>query len=435
MRLRPAVCVAVFFAYLLSCSIPTPSVAAQKLVPPIVPAGDRGALIERVTIDTFGVTKPAIVRHYLSLHAGSRLTQAGVNRDYTNLVDLAGYRPRVEFLPGNAVRTVVLRWIVMSKWLKPTSHPFYGDTPLSAPIQGVGFILTAPPLDDRGTNFSAYTQLSRRANLGRLLFTQPIHFNADGGSSSSLIVDGFGGRGVFRASEPKAINVYSWSLGAEALVLHQLTNGMQFEYGLRDTRSTDELSSNLVAPSLYNTSEHPARNMQLLAGLSRACLVPPYDWRPPSCSLQYRFQITDAVGGLGSTTEYHIFSADTVKYFDAGPSTVALHASFARSGGVLPDSFLVCATVRGYPKPFCGTDAQGATLEYRIDEAKHPKLEFVLFTEEAASRVRGAQAFALPYFTWHPDSGVGVIFRGFRLDLANGQAGNRLTFELQGQLF
>ena len=60
----------------------------------------------------------------------------------------------------------------------------------------------------------------------------------------------------------------------------------------------------------------------------------------------------------------------------------------------------------------------------------------MLFTEDAASRVRqSANANALPYFTWHPDSGVGVIFHLLRIDYAYGKAGGRLTFELRGQTY
>lgn len=128
--------------------------------------------------------------------------------------------------------------------------------------------------------------------------------------------------------------------------------------------------------------------------------------------------MSDGIGGLGSTTTYQVYSASAV-----------------RSGGVLPDSLLLCAVGRAYPKPFCGTDAEGATLEYRIDEAAHPRFEFILFTEDLASRVLGAEAFAFPNFRWHPDSGIGVVFHGFRLDVARGQAGSRLTFELQGELY
>jgi hypothetical protein len=107
-----------------------------------------------------------------------------------------------------------------------------------------------------------------------------------------------------------------------------------------------------------------------------------------------------------------------------------------RTGGVVPDSFLVCATVRGYPKSFCGTDAEGVTAEYRIDDQNSPKMEFVVFTETAASRVRQSEnSYATPYFAWHPDTGVGVMFHLLRIDVADGKEGMRLTFELRGQTF
>ncbi len=410
--------------------------AAAETGPPLIPPEQQGAIVENVAVETYGVVKPITVRRYLSIRVGDRLTQAGVDQDFTNLAKLGAYRTRLILRPGHEAGKVRLRWIVMSKWLKPTTHPYYGDTPLSAPIQGVGFILTGPSMDQHGTNFSTYTQLSRRANLARVLFTAPLSVNPDTGQSSSLIIDGFGGRGDFRASEPKAINVYSWTVGKEALFLTQGTDGTQFEGGMRWSRSTNELSSGLVAPSLYPTNVAPARIAQLIAGVSHACTTPSWRWYPPYCSVQYRFQATDAIGGFGSTSRYRSLSGDVVRYFAVGGSTLALHATAARTGGVLPDSFLLCATVRGYPKSFCGTDAQGATAEYRINDAHNPPLEWVLFTETASSRVRnGTQSFAPPYFTWHPDSGIGLMYHAIRFDLAYGKAGWRLTFELKGQLY
>jgi hypothetical protein len=409
---------------------------AQSSVPPLISPAQVGATVEDVSVETYGVVKPQTVRRYLSIHRGDRLDQAAVDRDFANLAKLGAYRTRLHIRSGRTAGSVRLRWIVMSKWLKPTTHPYYGDTPLSAPIQGVGFILTGPSMDQHGTNFSAYTQLSRRANLARLLFTSPLNVNPDNGQTSSLVVDEFGGRGDFRASEPKAINVYSWTTGQEALLLSQGTNGTQVEGGFRLSRSTDELSSGIVAPSLYNTSMAPARTTGLVAGVTHACTTSAYRWYPPFCNAQYRFQVTDGIGGFGSTSRYRSISGDVARYFPVGDSTLALHATAARTAGVLPDSFLVCATVRGYPKSFCGTDAQGMTAEFRIDDAQTHPLEFVLFTETASSRVRaGDQPQALPYFTWHPDSGVGVMYHLVRIDLAYGKAGGRLTFELKGQTF
>jgi hypothetical protein len=412
------------------------AVAQEYLGPPDVSVSDLGSTIDKVTIEAYGVLKPNTARRYLKLRHGSVLTQEALDHDFTDLQRVGSFRTRVQIFAGSAPHTVDLHWIVMSRWLKPTSHPYYGDAPLSAPIQGVGFIVTSPQVDQRGTNFSAYTQLSKRANLARMLFTEPLTVNPVTGRENSFIADISGGRGVYRASQPLAINVYSWTTGAEALFLSQGVNGTQFESGVRLSRSTDEANSAIEAPSLYNTFLHPARMTQLVAGVSHACISGPYRWYPPYCNMQYRVQATDAVGGFGATQLYRVISADIARYWAVGESTAVLHASAVRSGGVLPDSFLVCAQDRGYPKPFCGTDAEGATFEYRIDDAKARPLEVVLFTEDSASRVRaGDQAYALPYFTWHPDTGIGLEYHLVRFDLAYGKGGGRLTFELKGQLY
>ena len=396
-----------------------------------------GATIQSVTIETYGVVKPELVQKYLSLKQGDELEQAGVNRDFDNLETLGDFIPRLQIDEGSEPHSVTLHWIVMFKWLSLTKHPFYSDAPLVAPIQGVGFIVTSPPVNKHGANISSYTQLSRRANLVRILYTEPVHINPVKGRESDFSVNVFGGRGVYRESMPEAINIYSWNTGAETTYLVHGTNGNQLELGARDTRSSTAQGTSIVAPSLYLTNEHPARNLLLEGAYSHGCLEPPTKWYPPYCKLQYRFQVGDSIGGLGSTSEYQSFIGSAARYFNVGTSTLALNAAVARTGGVVPDSFLVCTTgVRGFPKQFCGTDATTLQAEYRIADAVRGPLHFVLFTETAASRVRGSTSpFAPSTYTWHPDSGIALIFHGVRFDLAYGPDGGRFSFELQGQTF
>jgi hypothetical protein len=414
-----------------------PAVAKTPLGPPTVSPAMAGAQIENVTIQTYGQTSPSVVRRYLSLRKGSRLDQSGVNRDFTNLRRLAGFIPRLVLEPGSAAKTATLHWIVMAKWLKPTDHPFYADQPLTAPIQGVGYIITSAPIDSRGSTFSSYSQFSRRANLVRILYTSPIAVNPVKGTQTDVIVNTFGGRGVFRASQPLAINIYSWNMGSEAALLRSATNGNQFEVGIRETRSTTAEPTGIVSPYIFQTSKSPAHNTVLEAGYSHACPVPSSQWYPPYCHTQYRLEAFDALGWFGSTSEYQSYLADAAQYVGVGKSTLVLHGSEARTGGVVPDSFLVCAYVRAYPKAFCGTDAQEATAEFRLNDALPQVFKFAFFTETASSRVRGGtQSFALPTFQWHADSGVGIILRNYiRFDIAYGSVGGRLSFALQGQTY
>jgi hypothetical protein len=417
--------------------LPLPALAKAPVGPPKVSVTMTGAQIEDVTIETYGQTSPSVVRRYLSLRRGSLLDQSGVNRDFTNLRRLPGFIPRLVIREGSATKTATLHWIVMAKWLKPTDHPFYADQPLTAPIQGIGYIITTPPVDSRGSTFSSYSQLSRRANLVRILYTSPIVVNPVKGTQTDVIVNTFGGRGVFRASQPLAINIYSWNMGAEAALLHSATNGTQFEVGVRETRSTTAQSTGIVSPYIFQTSKSPAHNTVLEAGYSHACPVPSSQWYPPYCHTQYRLEAFDALGWFGSTSEYQSYLADAAQYVGIGKSTLVLHGSESRTGGVVPDSFLVCAYVRAYPKAFCGTDAQAATAEFRLNDALPQIFKFAFFTETASSRVRGGtQPFALPTFQWHADSGVGIIFRNYiRVDLAYGSVGGRLSVALQGQTY
>ena len=421
--------------WLLGAVAPAAADDASRIA--IVEASMAGDVIQNVTIETYGVTKPDVVRQYLSLKEGDRLEQSGVDRDYANLKTLAGAIPRLTIEPGAESNTVALHWIVMDKWFALTEHPFYGDTPLSAPIQGVGFIVTAPPLNSKGSSVYAISQLSRRANLVRLFYQEPVHINPVKGRESDFVFDAFGGRGVFRESQPEAINIYSWNTGAEATYYVHGTNNNQLQLGVRTVRTTTAQSTGITAPSLYQTSEHPGRNTILEGGYSHNCGVPPTQWQPPFCSYQYRFQVADGIGVLGSTSEYQSYIADIAKYFSIGKSAVALHVVEARTGGVIPDSFLVCGNgLRAYPKQFCGTDAQNFQAEYRIAQAVPGPLHWVIFTETSSSRVRGGtQSFAPATFQWHPDSGFGFIYRLLRLDFAWGNQGGRFSVEIQGQTF
>lgn len=415
---------------------PRPAPAQGMVGIPLVPVAQAGATVEQVTVETYGAVNQSMVWPYLSLRKGSVLEQSAVDRDYTNLVMLGGFKARLAFGPESPSNTVALHWIVASRWIRPTDHPLYADTPLAAPIQGIGYVVTSPPIDSRGSTFSTYSQLSRRANLVRVLFTTPTQVDSSTGRQSDFIFDTFGGRGVFRESAPEAVNIYSWTAGTEALYLSRATNGTQLEFGVRQLRSTTADSTGIVAPSIYPTYKSPAHNTVLVAGLAHACTMRG-QWYPPYCDWQYRFQVSNAPGWFGATSVYQSYSGDVARYFAVGSSTLALHAFAARTGGVVPDSFLVCGTSRAYPKGFCGTDAQTLTAEYRLDDARPYVFKFAFFTETSANRIRGGnQPWALPTFQWHPDSGIGIIYRNSaRIDIAYGQDGGRISFAIQGQTF
>jgi hypothetical protein len=404
--------------------------------PPHVLQTDQGARINAVSIETYGVTNAQVAERYLSLHAGDVLEQRAVERDYTNLRTLAGLRVRLEIRrqPGSA--GVSLHWIVLGKWFETTDHPFYGDQPLTIPIEGFGWVFTSHPLDRSGATVSSYSQVALRAQLARIVYTKPLWVDAKSGREGDLIVSSFGARGVFRASEPVTEDVYSWVTGDEADYLVHGTDGAQIEFGFRSTRSTSAKPTYIVAPSLVDTFYKPARSTTLEAAISHRCPVPPTQWYPPHCSLQYRAEAFDSIGGLGATTESRTLLADAAQYNRIGASTLVFHGALTRTGGVLPTSGLLCAYTFGYAKATCGTDANLFQAEFRIADGRPGPLKFIVFTETAASRVRGGdQLFAPSSFAWRADSGVGVLYRGFRFNLAYGNQGGRITYEVLGQLF
>jgi hypothetical protein len=404
---------------------------------PVIAISEAGARIAGVTIETYGVVKAETARRYLSLHQGDTLEQNAVDRDYANLARLGGLHPRLDIEQDPVTGEVTLHWILMGKWLAPTDHPPYGEQPLAVPLEGVGFVLTSPQFDRNGSYLSGYSQLTQRTDLGRVLYTMPLRIDPVKGRESDLVWSVYGARGVFRISQPAAVNIYSWITAEEVAYLIRGTNGTQVEAGFRVTRSTSDKTTYIVAPTIYDTFHSPSRTTVLMAGIAHACLGPPTLWHPPYCWIQYRAAVYDSIGGLGATNEYQSYQADVAHYTPVGNSTLAVRAAAYRTGGVIPSSFVVCAAgLHGYPKPFCGTDANILQAEYRFADALPGKWKFFLLTETGSSRVRGGdQAFAPPTYHWHADSGIGVMYNGFRLDVTRGSAGNRLTYEFQGQLF
>jgi hypothetical protein len=412
------------------------AVDAASEKPPHVAAADEGATVTDVSIEAYGVTNAHIAMRYLALRKGDVLTQRAVLRDYTNLTVLAGVRTRLDIRHTSKSNGVALRWIVLGAVFKPTDHPFYGDQPLSIPIEGFGTLLTSHPLDATGANVTLLTQVALRAQLARVLVTQPLWVDAASGREGDLIVDTLGARAVLRASEPVTEDVYSWVQGQEVLYLVRATNGTQVEAGVRTLRSTSAKPTYILAPSVVDAYDTAARTTAIEVGVSHTCPVAPTRWYPPNCYVQYRVEAFDSVGGLGANSEYRSLSADVAQYTRVGSSTFAVHGAVGRTGGVVPTSLLLCAYTFGYAKATCGTDTNLVQTEFRIADARPGPFKVILFTETASSRIRGGnQPFAPPTFQWRADSGVGLQYRGFRFNVASGSQGGRITYEVQGQLF
>ncbi len=428
--------VALAFSLIVDLAIDRHAASAAPEPPPAVAAADEGAKVDDVSIEAYGVTNARVAMRYLTLRKGDVVTQSAILRDYTNLSRLAGLRTRLEIRHKIESGGVTLHWIVLGPAFEPTDHPFYGDQPLSIPIEGFGTVLTSRPLDGDGSNLSLLTQVALRAQLARILYTKPLWVNAATGREGDLILNTYGARGVFRESEPRTEDIYSWVSGDEILYLDRGTNGTQVEAGFRTTRSTSAKPTFIAAPSLIDTYDDAVRTTTIELGLSHTCPIAPTRWYPPNCYVQYRVEGFDNVGGLGADTEYRAVLADVAQYNRVGSSTFVVHGAVNRTGGVLPTSFLLCAYTFGYAKATCGTDTNLVQTEFRIADARPGPFKFILFTETASSRIRGGnEPFAPSTYQWRADSGVGLQYRGFRFNIASGNQGGRITYEVQGQLF
>jgi hypothetical protein len=403
---------------------------------PEVSVAQAGSVIQDVTIDTHGITTPSIASRYLTMHKGSVLTQPGVDQDYGNLRSVAGYIPSLSIVSGDAPHTVRLHWNIAAKPFVISSPPYYAGRPLAAPFAGIGGILTSPPVDRRGTNFSLSAHAGAYADRFGTIATIPLRVNADRNRESDLVAGFTAGRGVYRQPYPPNQNIYSWDDQYHIDYLLHNANDTEIAIGVRRLKATTRYPSGIVSPYIYETSRAPAQNTLLEAGVLHGCIDGTRLY-PPYCSFQYRAEISNAVGGFGSTSKYQVYGGGAAGYVRAGNSTFAAQLLFTRTGGVLPDSTLTCSAARAYPKPFCGTDAQLVEAEYRIGDTLPHKVKFLVFFEDAAARVRGE---VLPtttsQFQWHSDAGIGVTYRNMlQVDLAYGSAGGRVTFALQGTSF
>jgi hypothetical protein len=427
----------------IALSVLPPSIASARDLQGDSPTAPRiaippRAIVDAVTIETYGQVKPDTVRRYLSLRSGAKLDQAAVDHDYANLVKLGGYRVRVAVAPGSSANTMTLHWIVMLPWFELTANPFYEEAPLADPTRGVGFVVTSAPLGKSGENAAFVTSQNLWAHHYFATFTAPVHVDAAAGREYDLTVSGLGEQNLFRVSFPRGMTIDNWTAGAETQYLLREANGNQFEAGLREERSTSNQPSGIVSAFVRPSSLGPARSTLAEIGISHACdRGPAGGWYPPYCHIQYRAAVYDAVGGLGATGEFQEYVADVARYIPVRTSTLALHAVAVRTGGILPESRLLCvAALRGYPDPFCGTDGSLLQVEYRIRDAAIQPLKFVVFTETGASRTRGGtQPFAPPTFQWHADSGIEIRYRGVTLDVARGSEGYRLNLALAAQAF
>jgi hypothetical protein len=419
--------------------LPTSAIDLQHAAdrPPIVQIA-RGSTVDAITIEVYGEVTQDGVRRYLSLRPGMAVTQSAIDHDYYNLLRLGGYRVRLEVLAGSAANTITLHWIVMSPWFKLTAHPLYEETPLSDPTRGDGFDVTSPQLSKDAANVALSTSQNRYAHHNLLTFTSPIAVDPIAGKESDLLVSVLGDQDAYRVTFPEKLTIYNWTAAAQAQYLLRWANGTQFEAGLREERSTGSPESGIIAPSLRPTGLGAANNTIAEFGVSHACAPGPTGgWYPPYCHTQYRAALLDGIGGLRATSTFQVYSADVVQYIPIRTSTLALHAVGIRTGGVLPESRILCAAaLRAYPEPFCGTDGQLLQAEYRFRDAAIQTVKFSIYAETGANRVRGGDQVAAPFkFQWHPDAGIEVRIHGIVIDISRGQEGNRLNFFLSAQSF
>lgn len=160
---------------------------------------------------------------------------------------------------------------------------------------------------------------------------------------------------------------------------------MRFGIKLRQEHATSVYPSGIMSSAVFAINGRSAKAFLVIAGLSHYCagLV-------SSCPAQFRLQFTDGTGAFGSSSEFQMYVVDASRYLSLNrATTLALRAATTRTGGVVPEQDLPqLDDLRGFRKPFYGTDDEVFQAELRLNDMRPRSIGVVLFTETGAYRFR-----------------------------------------------
>ncbi|MGZ3533041.1 MAG: hypothetical protein ACXWNK_13195 [Vulcanimicrobiaceae bacterium] len=413
--LRFATFICAIFVSLTICA------AAQNAHPqPQVEPSQVGATIVDVTVEAKGVAETHAIGQYLAARKGMKLQPSLIEEDYRRLIELGYYRVGVTVENGGRPGTVILHWTVGEPSVRITSNTRYSD-PLASTRKGAGLTLSTKQFANNGSHLYFDTWQSLWTHDFDAGLVSPIQVDSAHNREQDFIIDAYGDFNANQYQNPTSATVTNKTAGFEAEWLLRTSSGMRFGAKLREEHATSAAPSGIVSSAVLPINGRLVKNFLVSTGLSSSC-----SGSVSACQAQYRLQFTDGIGAFGSASEFQIYYADASRYFEVDPATtLSLRASTTRTGGIVPEQDLPqLDDLRGYKKPFYGTDDEVFQLELRLNDKRPRSIETFLFTETGGYRFRnGVGPYNPQEFTFHADSGVGFLWRGIGLDIGHGSEG------------
>jgi hypothetical protein len=394
--------------------------ASKARAQPAIPPNMVGATIEEVRVDVKGVADKYAVMRYLTAREGMKLQPALIEEDYRRLVDLGYYRVGLAVESGGRPATAILHWTVGEPWLRFTANTRYSD-PLLSIRKGAGFTLSGKQFSGNGSHLYFQTWQGVLTHDFAAGLITPIRVNNSRNREHDLIVDAYADFEANQYENPTAATIYNKTAGLEAEWLVRSSSGIRYGVKLRQEHATSAAPSGIVSSSVLPINGRVVKSFLMIAGVSRYCYG-----LASVCPAQYRLQFTDGIGAFGSASEFQMYLVDASRYFALNPAaTLALRASTTRTGGTVPEQNLPqLEDLRGYIKPFYGTDIELFQLEIRLNDMRPRSLETFFFTETGAYRFRnGVGPYNPQTFTFRADSGVGFLWRSVGFTIGRGSTG------------
>ncbi|HZZ64294.1 MAG TPA: hypothetical protein VFE17_02255 [Candidatus Baltobacteraceae bacterium] len=355
-----------------------------------------------------------------------RLQPALIEDDYHRLVDLGYYRVGVTIRQGSRPGTVIVHWTVGEPWLRVTANTRYSD-PLISIRKGAGITLSGKQFG-HGSHLVFATWQSAWTHDYAVGLASPVNVDSARNSEQDVVIDAYGDFEANQYENPTVTTVFNKTNGLEGAWLLRNRSGLRFGIKLRQEHATSVYPSGIMSSAVLPINGRAAKAFLVIAGLSHYCAA-----LISACHAQFRLQFTDGTGAFGSSSEFQLYVVDASRYLSLNrTTTLALRAATTRSGGVVPEQDLPqLDDLRGFRKPFYGTDDEVFQAELRLNDMRPRSIGLVLFTETGAYRFRnGAGPYNPQTFTFNADSGIALVWRGVHVGVAHSREGYFFTVAL-----
>ena len=394
-------------------------VGAEARAQPAIPSSAVGAIIEAVRVDVRGIADRFTVMRYLATKPGMRLQRSLIEGDYHRLAVLGYYRAAVTIEDGHRPGTVTVHWTVAEPWLRLVANTRYSD-PMNSIRKGAGFTVSSRS-GDNGTHPFFQTWVGAFTHDFAAGVTAPVNVSSSHNSEQDFIGDAYADFEANQYANPTVATIFNKTAGLEAQWLVRTSAGIRYGVKLREEHATSAAPSGIAASSVLPTYGQVVKSFLVIAGISSYCYGP-----ASICPAQYRLQYTDGIGAFGSSSEFQCYVADASRYFPINSATtLAIRAATTRTGGVVPTQDLPqLDDLRGYKRPFYGTDDEVFQAELRLNDMRPRSLQTFIFTETGGYRFRnGVGPYNPQNFTFNADSGIGFLWRSVGIAVAHGNTG------------